>query len=112
MSARASRQTGLRRSAPLFAALGDRTRLEIVSRLCANGPASITTLTDGSGVTRQAVTKHLHVLSSAGLVRCSRHGRECMWEFEPRKLAEARAHLDAIAQQWDDALGRLKAFVE
>jgi DNA-binding transcriptional ArsR family regulator len=96
----------------LFAALGDTTRLEIVSRLCANGPASITALTDGSGVTRQAVTKHLNVLSSAGLVRSAWRGRERVWEFEPKKLAEARAHLDAITQQWDDALGRLKAFVE
>jgi DNA-binding transcriptional ArsR family regulator len=108
----AGRPAGLGRSASLFAALGDRTRLEVVSRLCAGGPASIARLTEGTGVTRQAVTKHLRVLTQAGLARSSRRGRESVWEIEPGRLAEARRHLDAIAQQWDRALQRLKIFVE
>jgi DNA-binding transcriptional ArsR family regulator len=108
----AGRAAPLRRSARVFAALGDRTRLQVVSRLCAGGPASIARLTEGSGVTRQAVTKHLRVLTEAGLVRCSRRGRECVWEFEPRRLAEAKRQLDSIARQWDTALNRLKIFVE
>ena len=100
------------RAAPVFAALGDETRLQLVSRLCAGGPASITRLTQGMGVTRQAVTKHLQVLADAGLVRGIREGRESSWELQPEKLAEARRSLDQISRQWDETLGRLKAFVE
>jgi DNA-binding transcriptional ArsR family regulator len=99
-------------SAPVFAALGDETRLRIVSRLCEGGRASIAQLTSGSDVTRQAVAKHLHVLESAGLVRGTREGRESVWELELRRLEDARRSLDAISAQWDAALGRLKAFVE
>ncbi|HYZ89809.1 MAG TPA: metalloregulator ArsR/SmtB family transcription factor [Myxococcales bacterium] len=103
---------GVRGSAPLFAALGDETRLRVVSRLCARGPASIARLASGAGVTRQAITKHLHVLARAGLVRGTRRGREHVWELDPTQLAEARRYLDSISAQWDDALSRLKAFVE
>jgi DNA-binding transcriptional ArsR family regulator len=99
-------------SAPLFAALGDQTRLRLVSRLCDGGPMSITRLTAGSRITRQAVTKHLRVMEEAGLVRSARHGRESVWQLETRRLEEARGYLDSISKQWDDALGRLRAFVE
>ena len=101
----------LRGSAPVFAALGDPTRLELMTRLSA-GPSSIKDLSTGSTVTRQAVTKHLQVLARAGLVRDVRRGRERIYEFEPRQLAEARRSLDEISRQWDDALGRLKKLVE
>lgn len=100
------------RSAPVFAALGDETRLTIVARLSAAGPQSITQLTLGAGITRQAVTKHLHVLHTAGLVGCSRKGREQRWRLELRELEEARRALDQIAAQWDSALASLKRFVE
>jgi DNA-binding transcriptional ArsR family regulator len=99
-------------SAPVFAALGDETRLRLVSRLCEEGPLSIAKLTVGTAVTRQAITKHLHVLADAGLVRGTRDGRENVWELEPRRLQVARDYLGQISQQWDDALDRLKAFVE
>jgi DNA-binding transcriptional ArsR family regulator len=99
-------------SAPVFAALGDETRLKLVARLCEGGPTSIAKLTQGSDVTRQAIAKHLRVLEDAGLVRGARDGRESVWELEPRRLQQARAYLDAISSQWDDALERLKAFVE
>ena len=112
MSPRVSRSAALRASAPIFAALGDETRLGIVGRHSRSGPASIAGLTDGSGVTRQAVTKHLRILADAGLVRVTRSGRESRWQLLPGGLADARAGLDLIAQQWDAALGRLKAFVE
>jgi DNA-binding transcriptional ArsR family regulator len=98
--------------APVFAALGDETRLGIVVRLSAQGPLSIVKLTEGSSVTRQAVAKHLHVLEDAGLVRGSREGRESVWELEPRGLEDVRRCLDAISGRWDDALGRLKDLVE
>jgi DNA-binding transcriptional ArsR family regulator len=102
----------LHESAPVFAALGDETRLQIVARLCAEGPLSITRLSEGAGVTRQAITKHLNALSSAGLARNVRTGREQIWELETRRLEMARRCLDHISNQWDVALGRLKAFVE
>jgi DNA-binding transcriptional ArsR family regulator len=102
----------LRDPAAVFAALGDETRLRLVSRLSSGGPASISRLTDGSGVTRQAVPKHLRVLSRAGLVRARRRGRESLWRLQPERLDEAQRSLDLIARQWDHALSKLKAFVE
>jgi DNA-binding transcriptional ArsR family regulator len=96
----------------VFAALGDPTRLAVMGRLCSGGPQSITRLSDGADVTRQAVTKHLHALAGAGLVRARKHGREQIWEFDPARLAMAHRYLDRMSQQWDAALGRLKAFVE
>ena len=99
-------------SAPIFAALGDETRLQIVARLCGEGPLSITRLSEGAGVTRQAITKHLNALSSAGLARNVRSGREQIWELDTRRLEMARRCLDHISDQWEVAIGRLKAFVE
>jgi len=99
-------------SAPLFAALGDKTRLRLVSRLCDDGPMSIARLTAGSHVTRQAISKHLRVMKEAGLVRNKRHGRESVWQLDQRRLEDARHYLDLISKQWDDALGRLREFVE
>jgi DNA-binding transcriptional ArsR family regulator len=99
-------------SAPVFAALGDQTRLRLVARLGREGPLSISRLTDGAGVTRQAVTKHLRVLAGAGLARGLRQGREQRWQLEATPLDEARRSLERISQRWDEALGRLKAAVE
>jgi DNA-binding transcriptional ArsR family regulator len=99
-------------SAPLFAALGDATRLRLVSRLCDDGPLSITRLTAGSHVTRQAITKHLRVMEQAGLVRGTRHGRESVWQLEQQRLEDARRYLALISKQWDAAVGRLRKFVE
>jgi DNA-binding transcriptional ArsR family regulator len=99
-------------AAPLFAALGDERRLRLLGRLSAGGPGSIAQLTRKSQVSRQAITKHLEVLSKAGLVRSRRRGRERIWELEPRRVADAHQYLSRISQQWDDALGRLRQFVE
>ena len=110
--ARAAASVKVSEAAPVFAALGDETRLRIVARLCADGPLSIARLTDGSSVSRQAITKHLRALSDAGLVRSERAGRERVWEMQTRRLTEVRRYLDQISDQWDQALGRLKAFVE
>jgi DNA-binding transcriptional ArsR family regulator len=101
-----------RASAVLFAALGDQKRLWLVSRLCHDGPASITHLAVGARITRQAVTKHLRVMEHAGLVRSARRGRERVWQLEQRRLEEARRYLNQISAQWDEALERLRAFVE
>lgn len=99
-------------SATIFAALGDETRLRLVFRLCDSGPMSITTLTAGCKVTRQAITKHLHVMEDAGLVRSKREGRESFWQLKESGLKDARHYLDLISRQWDGALGRLRKFVE
>ena len=99
-------------SAPIFEALGDTTRLKLVARLSQGGSQSITRLTRGSSLTRQAITKHLRVLAGAGLVRGSRLGRESRWELEPKRLEVARRYLDLISKRWDSALDRLKRFVE
>jgi DNA-binding transcriptional ArsR family regulator len=99
-------------SAPLFSALGDRTRLRLASRLGEEGPMSITQLTSGLSMTRQGVTKHLHVLASAGILRSAARGRETVWRLDPRKIDEIRRHLDRISAHWDAALARLKTSVE
>jgi len=102
----------IRGSAPIFAALGDKTRLDLVARLCSGGPLSIARLTAGADMTRQAITKHLNILAEAGLVHDIRVGRERLWEVETRQLEEARRCLQRISSQWDDALERLKLAVE
>jgi len=99
-------------SAHLFAALGDETRLRLVSRLCEGGPMSIARLTEGSHVTRQAIAKHLRVMKGSGLARSTRRGRESVWQLDQRRLQGARRYLDMISKQWDDALLRLREFVE
>jgi DNA-binding transcriptional ArsR family regulator len=86
--------------------------LFIVARLCEDGPLSIVRLTNGSKISRQAVTKHLSALSKAGLVRSERSGRERIWNLETKRLAHIRQYLAYVSDQWDDALGRLRAFVE
>jgi DNA-binding transcriptional ArsR family regulator len=102
----------LRNTAPVFAALGDETRLHLVTRLCDEGPLSIAQLSEGTDVTRQAVTKHLHVLEVAGVVRSRREGRESVWHIEPRRLEAARRALDLVSARWDSAIERLRAMVE
>lgn len=97
---------------PVFAALGNATRLRLVGRLCVDGPLSITRLSEGAGVTRQAVTKHLYALGDAGLVRHACRGRERIWELEPKRFEKAQRYLGQIADEWDAAISRLKAFVE
>lgn len=107
-----SKQPASKVSARLFAALGDETRLHLVSRLCAGGPASIATLAAGSKLTRQAISKHLRVMEKAHLIHRSRRGRESVCHLDPQSLDTAQRSLGVIAKQWDDALGRLRAFVE
>jgi DNA-binding transcriptional ArsR family regulator len=99
-------------AAPVFAALGDQTRLRLIARLGSEGPLSIAQLTAGTTVTRQAVTKHLRVLAGAGLARGVRQGRQQQWQLRPGKLSEARRSLELISQRWDEALERLRAAVE
>lgn len=101
-----------REAASLFAALGDETRFRLLMRLSTGGPGSIARLSEKSEVSRQAITKHLEVLYTVGLVKSTRMGRERIWELEPKRLAQAHHHLDLISREWDEALDRLKKFVE
>lgn len=98
--------------APLFAALGDETRLLLVGRLQGGGERSLSQLAEGVEVSRQAVAKHVRVLEGARLVRCRREGRETLVELRPQRLGEAAEYLERISAQWDEALARLKNFVE
>ena len=113
MSARRNARTAaFADAAPVFAALGASTRLKVVSKLCQDGPTSTAGLSLGTGVTRQAITKHLDTLEAAGVVRSNRSGRERIWEIETARLAKARRCLDEIGEQWDEAIARLRVFVE
>ena len=98
--------------APVFAALGDETRLSLVAKLCGRRPYSISQLTRGSKLTRQAITKHLRVLESVGIVHSVRSGRESLFEFDPQPIEGIKEYLDSVSEQWDRALSRLKSFVE
>lgn len=98
--------------APIFAALGDRTRLWLLMKLSDGQTRSIARLSADTSLTRQAITKHLRVLETAGLVEGRRVGRESRFALRPEPIAEARTYLDGVAAQWDDALSRLRAFVE
>ena len=101
-----------RDAVPVFSALGDATRLKLLRRLSTEGPLSITRLSEGTGVTRQAITRHLYALDRAGLVRHARAGREQIWDLNAKRLEIARQYLDHVARAWDAAALRLKAFVE
>ena len=108
----ASKPKPLQGHAPIFAALGDEMRLRLIAALCVGGAMSITQLTSGTDISRQAITKHLGVLAAAGLVRDVKIGRERLWEFEPAQLDEARRSLELIGRQWEHALAKLKFAVE
>lgn len=101
-----------RQHAAVFAALGDETRLALVAHLCGGEARSIAQLSDGSKLTRQAITKHLRVLEGAGIVHSTRVGRESRFGLDPAPLRELREYLGRVAAQWDEVLGRLKALVE
>jgi len=98
--------------ASLFAALGDETRLALVAKLAGGQPHSISQLTKGSKLTRQAIRKHLRVLQTAGMVRSVRAGRENRFEFSPHPIEEIQEYFDFVSGQWDQALSRLKSFVD
>lgn len=111
-SRRHSGRTELKTRALVFAALGDETRLSVLAKLTNGEPQSISRLTAGTDLTRQAVTKHLRVLEGAGVVRCVRVGRESRFELEAKPIDDVRRYLEHVSRQWDSALARLKLLVE
>ena len=109
---RLSGSAALKERALVFAALGDVTRLSVLTKLMSGEPQSIARLTAGTRLSRQAVTKHLRVLEGVGVVRGVRAGREALFKLDPRPIDDVRKYLDSVSKQWDDALTRLKSFVE
>ncbi len=114
MSRRSRSNLSSRRQAraPVFAALGDETRLALVAKLSSGQPRSISQLTRGTKLTRQAISKHLRVLESAGIVHGVRAGRESRFQLDPKPFGGIRTYLDFVSEQWDEALSRLRSFVE
>ncbi|MCM2372724.1 ArsR/SmtB family transcription factor [Aporhodopirellula aestuarii] len=112
MSASTEPERTFTKNASLFAALGDETRLSLLVQLGGGNLCSITQLAEGRPQTRQAIRKHLHVLEAVDLVKGVRRGRENLFQIEPKVVESAAQSLVAISQQWDDALSRLKSFVE
>jgi DNA-binding transcriptional ArsR family regulator len=100
------------REAAVFDALGDPHRLSMVIRLCEMGPASTSAITQSVPVTRQAATKHLALLESAGVVSSAKRGRERIWTVHTKALVDAGAYLDRLSAQWDRRIERLRALVE
>lgn len=99
-------------ASPVFAALGDPTRLALVARLCHDGPLSIAHLASGARITRQAISRHLETLAGAGVLRGTRAGRELIYEIETGRIEKAGRCLADISAQWDAVLDRLRAYVE
>ena len=112
MSRRARNSTSRHAHAPVFAALGDETRLLLVEKLSTGRRCSISQLRQGSKLTRQAITKHLRVLESARIVHSCRAGRQSLFEFDPKPIENLKEYLDLVSQHWDQALSRLKSYVE
>ena len=109
MSISANQSTDL---SAVFAALADPTRLMLIERLGNGESRSIAALSKNGTITRQAVTKHLAVLEQAGLGTRERTGRESRYRLHPAPLTDARAYLESVSLQWEDALQRLRRFVE
>jgi DNA-binding transcriptional ArsR family regulator len=109
---RRTRELTAASAASVFAALGDGTRLSLLSRLCDGQPRSISQLTQGTKLSRQGVTKHLTILEHANIVASQRVGRESHYSLRPKALNEARDFLARASEQWDDAIARLKQLVE
>jgi DNA-binding transcriptional ArsR family regulator len=106
------RPNTVRSRAAVFAALGDETRLLLLTRLCDGQRYSISELTQGTRLSRQAVTKHLRVLERVRIVHRRREGRESLFTFDPDPVIEMKQYLELVSKQWDLALGRLKKLVE
>jgi len=106
------RPSNARAKAAVFRALGDETRLSLLAKLSSGKRYSIAELTEGTKLTRQAVTKHLRVLERMRMVHSTREGRESLFAFDPQPVIEMKEYLECVSKQWDVTLARLKKFVE
>jgi DNA-binding transcriptional ArsR family regulator len=97
---------------PIFSALADPVRRNLVANLAENSPRTATQLAQDYPITRQGILKHLQVLEAAGLVRAVQQGREKRYLLTPEPLMGLEEWVRAINAKWDARLTRLKAFVE
>ncbi|WP_421743331.1 ArsR/SmtB family transcription factor [Cellulomonas sp.] len=97
--------------APVFAALADDTRWQILQEL-GRSDLSASALATRLPVTRQAIAKHLAVLAEAGLVVPVRAGREIRYQALGSRLSETARALDAIGAEWDRRLAAIKRLAE
>ncbi len=109
---RSSSEKNNAQAASAFSALGDETRLSLVYKLVDGHLHSITELSEGTGLSRQAVTKHLRVLESAELVKNKKVGRESQFELCPNVLNSVKGSLENIEKRWEQSLNRLKLLAE
>ncbi len=92
----------------LFKALADPTRRALFERLCRDGERTVGALTDQAGVSQPAVSKHLHALKLAGLVRDRRQGRETHYSADPAALSPLFDWMGDMGAFWRTRLDRLE----
>lgn len=95
----------------VFQAIADPTRRQLL-RLLAEQELPVTAITGHFAMTRTAVSKHLQVLSEAGLVRKQRVGRETRYTLQPDPLLELKRWLSYYERFWDNKMAALKRYVE
>lgn len=93
---------------PVLAALADPTRRALFERLNSEGPASASKLATELPISRQAISKHLSLLDSAGLVDRREQGRQVVYSARVAPLDEVATWLETVGDQWDNRLQRLK----
>ena len=98
--------------APIFAALADPMRRNLLLNLAEHSPRTATQLKEDYTISRQGILKHLQILEEAGLVTVRQQGREKQYSLHPDPLREVDAWIKALSSKWDERLLRLKAFVE
>jgi DNA-binding transcriptional ArsR family regulator len=111
-----SPETGRRGQPPgedeLWDAVADPSRRKVLDLILAHGQATPTTLAAELPVTRQAVAKHLAVLTRAGLVEAHRQGREVRYTIRPERLGAAAQAMADAAARWDRRLHAIKRLAE
>jgi DNA-binding transcriptional ArsR family regulator len=94
-----------------FAALGDPTRIDIVTRL-SRGSATVSELAQPYSMSLRAVLKHIETLEDAGLVRTEKTGRVRRCELERQRLDEAARFVEQVRKRWDRRLDRLESYLQ
>ena len=96
----------------VLSALADPTRRRILDALSVHGEATATVLATELPVSRQAIVKHLAVLTRAGLVAGHREGREARYTVLPERLNVTARWMDRVASEWDTRLSVIKRLAE
>ncbi|NVM95364.1 ArsR/SmtB family transcription factor [Arthrobacter wenxiniae] len=99
-------------TAPVFAALGDPHRQQLIMMLARGGAASASSLAPSLPVSRQAVDRHLRVLTGAGLLERRRSGRQVLYSVRRAELDRSADWLRELADGWDKRLSAIKESAE